>query len=346
MPKICDLRRLSAPGLPFAGVALQIPSDKQWLKFHEWIRRYGAIYSDRPDAVIMAGELSQFIGPRACQDLHILSMLEEETHRLMLRFLDDPQNFYRHPREYVPMSTRLDQGKNPDPLVRVVDIAMQGFAKASEPGAFLVDNFPALRYAGGLRRLRGGSWMYDLPYVFVKGEMEAERARTSFTSSYLEEKRMPTPADEELVKAAAASLSHSGFGDPHSYAQTPSSMTAFILAVTQDDVYRGYLIPKGAVVWANIWSMMHDPAVFPDPHEFRPERICPGMFFATNSVFIGIATTLYVFDITKSKDDSGEEIVPEVDFQSFISHPVLFKCQIAPPSEEAAALIRTAVSQA
>ena len=40
-----------------------------------------------------------FIGPRACQDPHILSMQEEETHRLMLRFLDDPEHFYRHPRE-------------------------------------------------------------------------------------------------------------------------------------------------------------------------------------------------------------------------------------------------------
>ncbi len=52
-------------------------------------------------------------------------------------------------------------------------------------------------------------------------------------------------------------------------------------------------------------------------------RICPGMFFAMNSVFIGIATMLYVFDITKSKDDSGEEIVPEVDFQGFIRYVVL-----------------------
>ena len=28
-------------GLPFLGVAFQIPEDKQWLKFHEWTERYG-----------------------------------------------------------------------------------------------------------------------------------------------------------------------------------------------------------------------------------------------------------------------------------------------------------------
>ena len=36
--------RLTAPGpagVPFVGVAWQIPSDKQWLKFHDWIERYG-----------------------------------------------------------------------------------------------------------------------------------------------------------------------------------------------------------------------------------------------------------------------------------------------------------------
>ncbi|EIW51642.1 cytochrome P450 [Trametes versicolor FP-101664 SS1] len=487
-------------GLPFVGVAYHIPDDKQWLKFHEWTSRYGdvvsttvmgqptlilgsfraasdlldtkgAIYSDRPDAV-MAGELvgwnrglgyahgpdnprfrefrrlfQQFIGPRACQDATILTMQEEETHRLMLRFLHDPENFYRHPRDLrIIRSTgalilrlaygyeaALDQGQ--DPLVEVVEIAMQGFAKASEPGAFLVDNFPVLRYVPEWLMPRGGfkavarrmrrelDEMYDLPFGFVKEQMEAGKARPSFTLSYLEEKRTPTPADEELIKAAAASL--------YSGKCTPSSMTAFILAMllrpevqaraqreldtvlgpswarlptfadrarlpyiqaivlevlrwnpavplglahrlTQDDVYRGCVIPKGTVVWANIWSMLQDPAVFPEPTEFRPERylnvdgtlkelerhedpsiigfgfgrrICPGMFFAMNSIFIGIATMLYVFDISKAKDDQGDDILPEVDFRGFISHPVPFKCDIRPRSTEAASLTVRATAQ-
>ncbi len=62
--------------------------------------------------------------------------------------------------------------------------------------------------------------------------------------------------------------------------------------LTQDDVYRDWVIPKGTVVWANIWyvfafgpgrvedvhaecdfrSMLQDPAVFHKPTEFRPER--------------------------------------------------------------------------
>ncbi|KAI0777348.1 cytochrome P450 [Trametes elegans] len=384
-------------GWPFIGVAFQIPDDKQWLKFHQWSRRYGdvvsatvmgqptlilgsvraandlldsrgTIYSDRPNAV-MAGELvgwdrglgyahgpdnprfrefrrlfQQFIGPRACQDAHILAMQEEETHRLMVRFLRDPENFYRHPREStgalilrLAYGYEVAQDQDHDHLVKVVEIAMQGFAKASEPGAFLVDNFPLLRYvpewfmpsrgfkAVARRMRRELDEMYDLPFGFVKKQMGEGRAHPSFTSSYLEDRRETTLADEELIKAAAASL-YSGGADT-----TPSSMTAFILAMTlwpdvqataqreldtllgsswarmpmfadrarlpyvsavvlevlrwnpavplglahrltQDDVYRGLEIPKGTVVWANIWSMLQDPAVFPEPQEFRPER--------------------------------------------------------------------------
>ncbi|KAI0824885.1 cytochrome P450 [Trametes gibbosa] len=479
-------------GWPFVGVAHQIPNDRQWLKFHEWIARYGdvvsttamgrptlilgsvraandlldsegAIYSDRPNAV-MAGELvgwdrglgyahgpdnprfrefrrlfQQFIGPRACQDPHILAMQEEETHRLMLRFLRDPGNFYRHPRESTgALILRLAYGyevardQDQDPLVQVVEVAMQGFAKASEPGAFLIDSFPVLRHVpewllpnGGFkalaRRMRKElDEMYDRPFAFVKEQMESGKAPSSFTSSYLEEKRAPTVADEELIKAAAASL-YSGGADT-----TPSSMTALILAMTlwpavqaraqkeldavvgpswtrlptfadrarlpyinsvilevlrwnpavplglahrltQDDVYRGWYIPKGTIVWANIWSMLQDPAVFPEPKQFRPERylntdgslrvlerhedpsvigfgfgrrVCPGMFFAMNSIFIGVATLLYLFEIKMKRDEKGEEIVPEVDFRGFISHPVQFTCDIRPRSEEAAELIR------
>ncbi|KAI0748777.1 cytochrome P450, partial [Daedaleopsis nitida] len=42
--------------------------------------------------------------------------------------------------------------------------------------------------------------------------------------------------------------------------------------LTQDDVYKGYHIPAGAMVSGNIWGLLHDPERYPDPMEFRPER--------------------------------------------------------------------------
>ena len=72
-----------------------------------------------------------------------------------------------------------------DALVRAVEVAMHGFAKASEPGAFLVDSFPALRHVPEwILRLSGSNFkavarqmrkelgeMYDVPFAFVKDQI-------------------------------------------------------------------------------------------------------------------------------------------------------------------------------
>ncbi|KJA16390.1 hypothetical protein HYPSUDRAFT_58252 [Hypholoma sublateritium FD-334 SS-4] len=41
---------------------------------------------------------------------------------------------------------------------------------------------------------------------------------------------------------------------------------------TEDDYYKGYYIPKGTAVLANIWSMTHDDEVYKKPFDFIPER--------------------------------------------------------------------------
>ncbi|KAK7034602.1 hypothetical protein VNI00_012233 [Paramarasmius palmivorus] len=42
--------------------------------------------------------------------------------------------------------------------------------------------------------------------------------------------------------------------------------------LAEDDVYNGYMIPRGTIVLANFWSMMHNPDVYPEPDLFKPER--------------------------------------------------------------------------
>ena len=41
---------------------------------------------------------------------------------------------------------------------------------------------------------------------------------------------------------------------------------------TEADEYRGWRIPKGSIVFANAWGMLHDENMYPDPFVFRPER--------------------------------------------------------------------------
>ena len=74
------------------------------------------------------------------------------------------------------------EDQSEDPLVKIVEKAMRGFARASEPGAFLVDSIPILKYVpswipgAGFRReaasmRRDLEELYDVPYEFVKHEM-------------------------------------------------------------------------------------------------------------------------------------------------------------------------------
>jgi cytochrome P450 len=78
-------------------------------------------------------------------------------------------------------------------------------------------------------------------------------------------------------------------------------------------------------------AILHDPEVYPDPEEFKPERflnpdgtvrddptlslvfgagkrICPGRHFADATIFIVTSSVLSVFNVTKAKDESGHEI--------------------------------------
>ena len=40
----------------------------------------------------------------------------------------------------------------------------------------------------------------------------------------------------------------------------------------QDDIYREYSIPAGTTVIENIWAVFRDPAIYPDPEAFNPDR--------------------------------------------------------------------------
>jgi hypothetical protein len=59
--------------------------------------------------------------------------------------------------------------------------------------------------------------------------------------------------------------------------------------------------------------------------------ICPGRYFADNSVWIVIATILSIFEIQRVKDELGNDIIPPVAFDTGLARYVLsdydrFKC--------------------
>ncbi|KAL5501302.1 hypothetical protein ACEPAH_8562 [Sanghuangporus vaninii] len=145
----------------------------------------------------------------------------------------------------------------------------------------------------------------------------------------------------------------------------PVGPLAFPHLATEDGIYEGYFIPKGALLIPNIWWFTHDPKHHHDPMTFKPERflgidgrapemdphnltfgfgrrVCPGRELADATIFLAIAQTLAVFNITKPLGDDGQVIEPSVQFTpGAISHPTEFRLSVTPRSEKAAALIRS-----
>ncbi|KAJ3552033.1 hypothetical protein NM688_g4375 [Phlebia brevispora] len=134
---------------------------------------------------------------------------------------------------------------------------------------------------------------------------------------------------------------------------------------TADDVYSGYFLPKDTLVVANSWSILHDEEVYPDPLTFNPDRfikdgkmnpevrdpaaaafgfgrrICPGRFMAYESMWIAIASTLAVFNITKALGPDGKPITPTGEYEwGFLCYPKPFLLHASPRSPEHEALIR------
>lgn len=142
-------------------------------------------------------------------------------------------------------------------------------------------------------------------------------------------------------------------------------------AVTQDDEYKGYFIPKGAGVMNNVWSIHMDPKRHPNPRVFNPERyendrqslgdaavnadpskrdtftfgagrrICPGIHVAERSLFLGMSRILWAFNIEPALDDQGKPIIPDPDrlTQGFVCMPEEFPARITPRSKERAEMV-------
>ncbi|KAJ7710621.1 cytochrome P450 [Mycena rosella] len=115
---------------------------------------------------------------------------------------------------------------------------------------------------------------------------------------------------------------------------------------THDDTYAGYRIPKGCTVVPNVWAILHDPELYPQPFLFDPDRfakgstqpdpgayiwgfgrrICPGIQFAEPALLLSMASILYHFTIIPASRDTAA-----VEFTTGItSHIKPFGIHFAP----------------
>ncbi|KAF5330223.1 hypothetical protein D9611_010590 [Ephemerocybe angulata] len=172
-------------------------------------------------------------------------------------------------------------------------------------------------------------------------------------------KRLPLMSDRDNLPYVSALIKELG----RWYTVVPLGL-AHVAA--EDAEYDGYYIPKGTFVMTNAWSILHDPEVYENPMEFKPERflkdgqidptvldpyhagafgygrrVCPGRALSTETLFLTAACLLSTFDISPPKDEAGRSLPMKLETLSqVIASPLPFKCDIKLRSESHAALFK------
>ncbi|EMD33335.1 hypothetical protein CERSUDRAFT_67997 [Gelatoporia subvermispora B] len=119
-------------------------------------------------------------------------------------------------------------------------------------------------------------------------------------------------------------------------------------STTEDSEYEGCLIPKGSIVMANTWAILHNPEEYPDPEKFFPDRFIEDgkinlavrdpstISFGYgrriyNTFFMTVASILYTYTIRPPMGPDGKPIIKAVKMTSgSLSFPVPFDCQFEP----------------
>lgn len=168
--------------------------------------------------------------------------------------------------------------------------------------------------------------------------------------------RLPTFADRDNLPYTAAIVKEST-------RWWPISPMGFPHTVTEAFDNNGYRIPKDAMLLPAVKWFLHDPSVYADPEQFDParflsprnepdptveafgygRRICPGRFFADQSLFLNIVHSLACFNIRPSLDSTGKPIPVDVKPKpGILSYPTAFDFKIEVRSEKHKGLILAA----
>ncbi|KAI3326205.1 cytochrome P450 oxidoreductase OrdA-like protein [Xylariaceae sp. AK1471] len=169
---------------------------------------------------------------------------EIEVHRFLFRLLQEPESFIAQIRTVAgAIILKMTYGytiepHKPDPLVQLVNSALEQFAASTVPGVWLVDIIPALRYIpewipGARFKKTAKEWKATLretiekPLRFTKQRIAAGDYENSYASDFYKNKgENLSSEDEHLLKWSALSL-YGGGADT-----SVSTLACFFLAMT------------------------------------------------------------------------------------------------------------------
>ncbi|KAG2125496.1 cytochrome P450 [Suillus clintonianus] len=138
---------------------------------------------------------------------------------------------------------------------------------------------------------------------------------------------------------------------------------------SKKDVYQGFHVPEDTIVFPNIWAISRDDISGISPDEFAPERflddcvertaldpysyvfgfgrrICPGRFFADNSIFLFVTGLVSTFVISPAVGSDGRHTLLKTPFtQGLMRFPKSFQACILPRSEQIASELQARASE-
>ncbi|KAJ7438340.1 cytochrome P450 [Mycena latifolia] len=151
----------------------------------------------------------------------------------------------------------------------------------------------------------------------------------------------------------------------------PIAPLALPHAMAEDDTYDGMFLPKDAIIFTNLWAIMHDEKYYEEPEKFKPERflkhplgirpeveddparreslsfgggrrVCPGSYTGRLGLEINLANFIWAFNFSPTRKPSGEVVAPDLwAYTNGITlAPLPFKTIITVRSPEKKEIIR------
>lgn len=180
-------------------------------------------------------------------------------------------------------------------------------------------NITADCFGGGYEKLSTAlRWAvaYLVSHRDVQTELQKELRRVKGSSPLSLQDKDKLPLLEATILEVLRMSSFLPFALPH--------------CTTRDTTVSGYPLPKGSIVFVNLWACSRDPQYFPKPDEFNPyrfmdenrqqvvrspcflafsagDRKCPGESYAKSVLFLVLGTLLQKLRLANGTEDPIED---------------------------------------
>ncbi|CAD6216714.1 unnamed protein product [Miscanthus lutarioriparius] len=137
----------------------------------------------------------------------------------------------------------------------------------------------------------------------------------------------------------------------------PGPLLSWARLAIHDAHVGAHLVPAGTTAMVNMWAIAHDPAVWAEPEEFRPERfqeeedvsvlgsdlrlapfgagrrVCPGKMLALATTHLWVAQLLHRFEWAPAAAGGGVDLSERLNMSLEMASPLV--CKAVPRSQQA-----------